>query len=244
MSAHRPPGISINTRFVYFEMNIHFFPKVQIVQSPSKFYEFINAICTCRTHHDSQIGSGAMTQIWTGITCQSKVQAMRLRPFVSPVILTVLLCFSVFQDTEMQHGKLIQHAEVRVLRIQGKTVAQIHAELVRLHGGHALSVSTVHRWFRKFQQGVVDFSVKKTGRCLTKVTPAKLDQIRRILEQDPTTCIRVIATQTGLSLRTIHHTLRNKMNLHKRPAKWIPHLLTQAQRDRRERMAHDLLARF
>ncbi len=144
----------------------------------------------------------------------------------------------------MENGKLIQCAEVRVLRIQGKTVAQIHSELVRLHRGNALSVSTVRRWYRKFQQGVVDFSVKKPGGRLTKVTPEKLQQIRGILDNDPTTCIRVIAAQTGLSLRTVHHTLRNKMELTKRPAKWIPHLLTQAQRDRRARMARDLLARF
>lgn len=144
----------------------------------------------------------------------------------------------------MEDGKLVQRAEIRVLRIQGKSVPEIHAELLRLHGGNALSLSTVRRWYRKFQQGVVDFSVKKTGGHLTKVTPAKLDQIRAILEQDNTTCIRVITAETGLSLRTVHHTLRNCLNLRKRPAKWIPHLLTQAQCDRCACMAHNLLARF
>ncbi len=89
----------------------------------------------------------------------------------------------------MEHGKLIQQEEICVLRIQGKSIAQIHAELVRLHGGHTLSLSTVRQWFCKFQQGVADFSMKKTSGRLTKVTPQKLDQIRDILARDNTTCI-------------------------------------------------------
>ena len=63
----------------------------------------------------------------------------------------------------MENGRLVQCAELCVLRIQGKSVAEIHTELVRLHGGHALSVSMVRCWYRKFQQGEADFSVKKTG---------------------------------------------------------------------------------
>ena len=162
---------------------------------------------------------------------------------------TVILCallvtVSVVSFAQMEHGRVIQHAEIRMLRIQGKSVVEIHAELVQIHGGHALSISTVRRWYHKFQQGVADFSVKKTGGHVTKVTPAKLQQIQNILAQDNTTCICMIAQQTSLSLRTIHHTLRNRLQLKKRPAKWIPHLLNQAQKTRRMRMAQDLLQRF
>ncbi len=45
----------------------------------------------------------------------------------------------------MDNSKLVQRAEVRIFRIQGKSVSDAHAELVRLHGRNALSLSTVHQ---------------------------------------------------------------------------------------------------
>ncbi len=115
---------------------------------------------------------------------------------------------------------------------------------MQLHGGHALSLSTTRHWFHKFAAGVTDFSVKKTGGRLTKLTPEKLDELRALLEEDNTMCIRVMAHRTGLSLRTVHHALREKLELKKRPAKWIPHALSDQQRQRRVAMARDIQRRF
>ena len=88
----------------------------------------------------------------------------------------------------------------------------------------------MRRWYRKFAAGVRDFSVKKTGGRLTKVTPEKLEEIKAILEEDNTICQRVLSRRTGLSLCTVHNVLRNKLELKKRPAKCIPHLLSDEQK--------------
>ncbi len=165
-------------------------------------------------------------------------------------VICALTCVSVFVllggefATEMDHSKLIQRAEIRVLHIQGKSITAIHQELLQLHGGHALSLSTIRRWFRKFAAGVRDFSVKRTGGRLTKLTPAKLGELRVLLDEDNTMCIRVMARHTGLSLRTVHHALRNKLKLKKRPVEWVPHALTDQQKRRRVNMARDLRTRF
>ena len=95
-------------------------------------------------------------------------------------------------------------------------------------------------WFKKFTAGVRDISVKKTGGRLTKLTPAKLAELQALLDEDNTMCIRVIARRTGLSLRTVHHALRNKLKLTKCPAKWVPHALSDQQKQHRVTMAHDL----
>ncbi len=161
------------------------------------------------------------------------------------VFLSILVCVLVRKETEkMEHSKLMQRAELRLMRIQGKTVAEAHAELVRDHAGNALSLSTARRWFKKFTAGIRDISVKKTGGRLTKLTPEKLAQLRELLDEDNTMCIRVLTRRTGLSLRTVHHALHNKLNLKKRPAKWVPHALSDQQRQQRVRMARDLQARF
>ncbi len=158
------------------------------------------------------------------------------------VFLVGVFCFSA--HCEMDNSKLVQRAEVRIFRIQGKTVAEAHAELLRLHGGAALSLSTMHHWFLKFAAGLRDISVKKTGGCLTKLTAAKLAELRNLLDEDNTMCIHVLARRTGLSLQTVHHALRNKLKLTKRPAKWVPHTLSDQQKQCRVDMARDLLHRF
>ncbi len=154
------------------------------------------------------------------------------------------LVLTVLHLQKMEHSKIMQWAKVRIFRIQGKTVAKAHSELLRLHGGHTLSVSMVRRWFKKFAAGLPDISVKKTGELLTKLTPAKLAEIRALLDEDNTMCIHVIARRIGLSLQTVHHALRNKMKLKKHPAKYVPHALTDQQRQRRVTMARDLQMRF
>ncbi len=156
------------------------------------------------------------------------------------VLATLVLNFIV-STFEMDDSKLIQCAEIRIFRIQGKNISAAHRELVQIHGESALSLSTVRRWYRKFAAGVRDFSVKKTGGRLTKVTEDKLNEIKVILEEDNTVCLWVLSRKTGLSLRAVHNVLRNQLQLKKRPAKWIPHLLNDDQKAHRERMARDLL---
>ncbi len=76
------------------------------------------------------------------------------------------------------------------------------------------------------------------------MTAAVLNQIHAILAAEPRTCLHVISCQTGLSLRTVHKVLRDQLKLKKRPAKWIPRMLTDQQRNRRLRMARQILGRF
>ncbi len=139
--------------------------------------------------------------------------------------LLIFIWFLTVFGARMEHTKLTQRAEVRVLRIQGKSIAEIHRELVQMQGGNALSISTVRRWYHKFDAGDHDITMRRTGGRVSKVTPEILDKVRGLLEEDNTMCLRVISRRTGLSLRTVHDILQNKLKLKKRPAKWIPHLL-------------------
>ncbi len=50
-----------------------------------------------------------------------------------------------------------------------------------------------------------------------------------------------LLTLTKLGIGTVHCALVKRMNLKKRPACWIPHLLTEVQKQHRHRIATDLL---
>ncbi len=134
--------------------------------------------------------------------------------FLVGIVLTLWTISLVF-SAEMEHSKLTQHAEVRVHHIQGKSIAEIHRELLPVHSQSALSVSTIQCWYHKFEAGSHDISQKRTGGHVSKVTDEVLDKVRNLLEQDNTMCIHVIANRTGLSLCTVHHILWNKLKLQK-----------------------------
>ncbi len=154
------------------------------------FSYFGKLFLTCRLigiHRNWHVCGSGSDPIMSAKVCMLTVRAMCQQPLQSRVFLCILvtvtvLCCAKMEDgkliqyaeicvlriqgksvveirAKMEDGKLIQYAEICVLRIQGKSVVEIHAELVCLHGGHALSISTVRHWFRKFQQGVTDFSV-------------------------------------------------------------------------------------
>ncbi len=138
----------------------------------------------------------------------------------------------------MEHTNLTQWAEIHILHIQGKSSAEIHRELLQIHG------QRVRCWYHKFEAGDHDITRRRTGGRVSKVTNEVFDKVRALLEEDNTMCLRVISRQTGLSLRTVHDILRNKLKLKKRPAKWIPHLLTDNQKATRLRIATDTKRHF
>ncbi len=144
----------------------------------------------------------------------------------------------------MDHSKEIQCSEVRMLARQGTRHCNILRELRRVHGNHALSSTTVHRWMTATFTGRRDFgTIKQTGRP-PKLTRQVLADIRAETRRRPNVTIHELAVQFNLALSTIHCALKDKLDLKKRPCVWRPHLLTAANKARRLQVARQLLARM
>ena len=154
-----------------------------------------------------------------------------------------------FQRLEMTKDKEQQRAEIRFCMNLGLSRVDTRRHLVQVHGGQALSQSQVNRWFLRIQnENDPTLQLKDHPRNTTprKVTPNKVQEIRDVLRRNPNSTCRQIATDTGLSNGTVHKTLRKKMDLKKKSAKWVPHHLTPAQMQRRvqcSRAALQLLRR-
>ncbi len=100
-------------------------------------------------------------------------------------------------------------------------------------GPVAYSKASICRWAWLFRLGRTSIrSSKSTGRP-TKLTPAKLQQLREMVERDRTVATRELARQASLAPSTIHHTLWKHMGLKKCPAKWVAHLLMPNQQAQR-----------
>lgn len=114
---------------------------------------------------------------------------------------------------------------------EGLTQKQIHQRLVNVHGASALSKSSVQWWVQRIQVDGADIQDKpKTGR--KKIWDAAQPQVRAILNRDKRSTIRQVAAEAHVSVGTAHRIVKHDLKLSKKPAKWVPHLLTAAQKMR------------
>ncbi len=117
----------------------------------------------------------------------------------------------------------------------------VHHFLTRAHGPLLLLQRTVYRWMKCFQNGHADCrDAPRSGRP-TKLTPTKLGQIRLLLNGDRTLTVWRLSTLTNLGFGTVQKALRKCLELHKRPARWVPHDLMPVQRQRRVDICNQLL---
>ncbi len=132
---------------------------------------------------------------------------------------------------DQDNPRVHQRAAIQFLVSLGMSNANIFRHLLTSFGAAAVySRSTVNRWACHFQGG--HNSVKflpKSGRP-PKLTAAKLVEIQGHLRTDKTLSIRELARRVQLSVSTIHKAVRKNLQLRRRPAKWVAHLLTPAQK--------------
>ncbi len=75
-----------------------------------------------------------------------------------------------------------------------------------------------------------------SGRPKTSVTKKNIGKIRNLINTDARYTVRQLARLTSLSLAIVHEILKKHLKVRKINARWIPHLLTDAQKNRRVEM--------
>ncbi len=100
----------------------------------------------------------------------------------------------------------------------------------------------MQRWMQKFRTDPVTISDgARSGRPWVH-NQTNIDKVRAVLQADKRTSVKEVARSTGLSIGTTHWIIRQDLQRKKHPAKWIPHLLTQQQKDNRVRQSRRALA--
>ncbi len=133
----------------------------------------------------------------------------------------------------MPQDKKEQHLTIKILHGMNLSAKNIHQRLVHAHNQGAYSLSSVHRWVSRFAASERKTTDRARSRRPMKVTPAFLNQLLGILQREPKSSLQTLAHDMGVSVGTIHKVLHRQLRWKKRPACWIPHHLTDAQRLRR-----------
>lgn len=120
-----------------------------------------------------------------------------------------------------------------------KTASEAHSLLVQAFGDRALGKSQCYAWYEKFEAGNFDKENEPRGRPVRKFS---VDDLQKLLDQDNRQTQAELGQQLGFDPGTVSRRLREMGKISKL-GRWIPHDLTEQQKNRRVEVCRSLLAR-
>ncbi len=148
---------------------------------------------------------------------------------------------SCVDRSEMQQVKLQQHGDIQFCVQSGLNQKETKARLEAIYGRQMFSQPTIHRWWTRFWSGDEDICDRPCPGAVLKRTPEKIQEVKNFVENDRRTSLREVSRFCDVSKGTAHTIIRKDLGKSKKSAKWITHLLTQANKDCRVEQARAAL---
>ena len=134
---------------------------------------------------------------------------------------------------------------IKTRSLLGLNATQIHEELIAAYGDDYVSYPTIVCWLRAFFAGRESLEDNpRSGRPITAGTQDNIDAVKDLVDEDPHISIDNIATIVDISRGSVHTILEQHLRLRKISSRWVPHELTQEQRQRRVNICTENLAKF
>ncbi len=117
---------------------------------------------------------------------------------------------------------------------QGKLAVDSFQILHTIFGDQGPSKATIFRWFAAFKIGKTNLEDDpRTGRPASAVTQENIDAVERMIDEDRRVTYQQIQEELGISSAATNIILREKLGVRKLVSRWIPHLLTEEQKQKR-----------
>ena len=122
---------------------------------------------------------------------------------------------------------------------------EIHADLQKVYGNGALKYATVCKWVHRFNDGWE--SIKndpRVGRPVSVLTEKKVATVKMLIEEDTRYTVQVTEELSGIHSSSVLKILHQRLGLRKICARWVPHLLTDEQKQSRVRLASQVIEKY
>ena len=122
---------------------------------------------------------------------------------------------------------------------------EIHADLQKVYGNGALKYATVCKWVRRFNDGRESIENDPwVGRPVSVLTEKNVATVKTLIEEDGHYTLQEIEELSGIYSWNVLKILREQLGLRKICARWVPHLLTDEQKQSRVRLASQVIEKY
>lgn len=112
-------------------------------------------------------------------------------------------------------------------------------------GDQAPSRASVFNWFAEFRRGRQSLEDdERCGRPISATGEENVAAVKTMVDEDSRVTVSQIEQELGISSGSVRMILHEKLRLNKVSARWVPHMLTQEQKDARVKWCREMLARF
>ena len=142
--------------------------------------------------------------------------------------------------------------KISELRVYSKIQAQlgfppteIHADLQKVYGNGALKYATVCKWVRRFNDGRESIeNDPRVGRPVSVLTEKNVATVKTLIEKEACYTMQEIEELSGIHSSSVLKILRERLGLRKICEHWVPHLLTDEQKQSRVRLALQVIEKY
>ena len=115
---------------------------------------------------------------------------------------------------------------------------EIYADLQKVYGNGALKYATVCKWVGRFNDGRESIENDPwVGRPVSVLTEKNVATVKMLIEEDARYTVQEIEKLSGIHSSSVLKIFRERLGLCKICASWVPHLLTDKQKQSRVRLA-------
>ena len=143
-------------------------------------------------------------------------------------------------------GKISKQRVYCKIRAQlGFPPTQIDADLQKVYGNGALKYATVCKWVRRFNDGQESIeNDPRVGRPISVLMEKNVSTVKTLIEEDARYTMQEIEELSGIHSSSVLKILRERLGLRKICACWVPHLLSDEQKQSEVRLASQVVEKY
>ena len=123
----------------------------------------------------------------------------------------------------------------------GKSAVEVEEDLEAAFPDDCPSLRTIYRWFEGFPDPHHSLGdAARSGRPCSTRTEENIEVVKEFLEEDPRISVREIADCLKIDHKSVHRILTSDLQLRKVCSVWVPHDLTDDQRQARVKCAKQI----
>lgn len=129
--------------------------------------------------------------------------------------------------------------------MQKKSPTESHQTLQEVFGDPCPSYATVKNWFAEFRRGRESLQDEhRSGRPPEAVTVENINAVRSLIQADRRVTYEQIQQEVGIGSGSVHIILHQHLGVRKLACRWIPHKLTDEQKETRVAWCRFMLQKF